>query len=337
MSRFPAIDFQKTAAIIQKMARPSSPDRPFRLGLLLIDGFALMSYAAIVEPLRAANLLRGERLYEIRNIAVSGHRSRSSVGTLVETEAAIGEAPAADLLLVVAGGDPATYDDVRVFNWLRRAARSGLTLGGVSGGPVVLARAGLMTGRRMTVHWEYAPALAEVSPALMIERSLYVIDRDRITCAGGTAPMDLMHVLIAGHHGPDLARLVSDWFMHTDIRPAGGQQRAGLAQRWGTTDATVLVAITAMEGHIADPLSLAALAARAETSVRQLNRLFRAKLGQSTMGFYRNLRLESARNLLRNSSLPVTEIALATGFASAAHFATSHRQRYGQAPSALRA
>jgi transcriptional regulator GlxA family with amidase domain len=190
-----------------------------------------------------------------------------------------------------------------------------VTLGGVSGGPVVLARAGLMGGRRMTVHWEHAPALAEISPALM----------------------DLMHALIARRHGAGFARRVSDWFLHTDIRPSSGPQRAGRVERWGTANRAVLDAIAAMESHVADPLSLDQLATIAGLSPRHLNRLFRAKLGRSTMGLYRELRLETARNLVRNSSLAMTEIALATGFASSAHFSRAHSACYGLAPSALRA
>lgn len=309
---------------------------PFRIGLLLIDGFALMSYASLVEPLRAANLLAGRPLYDLRHIAAAGAAATSSVGALVPAQGRVGETPACDLLLVLAGGDPAAFHDPRVFAWLRRAGRLGVPLGGVSGGPVILARAGLMERRRMTVHWDHAPALAEISPSLMIERSLYVIDRDRVTCAGGTAPMDLMHALIARHHGALFARSVSDWFLHTDIRPSGGPQRAGLVERHGTTNPALLDAIGAMESHIADPLDLGQLARVAGVSQRQLNRLFRDRLGESTMDFYRNLRLEKARALLRGSSLPMTEIALATGFAGSAHFATAYSRRYGAPPSALR-
>ncbi len=233
---------------------------PFRVGLLLIDGFALMSYASVVEPLRAANLLARRPLYELRHIPGVGETATSSVGARVPGQGRVGEPPAFDLLLVLAGGDPAAFHEPRIFAWLRRAGRLGVPLGGVSGGPVILARAGLMERRRMTVHWDHAPALAEISPSLMIERSLYVIDRDRVTCAGGTAPMDLMHALIARHHGTLFARQVSDWFLHTDIRPSGGPQRAGLVERHGTTNPALLDAIEAMETHIADPLDLGQLA-----------------------------------------------------------------------------
>lgn len=306
------------------------------IGILLIDGYALMSYASVVEPLRAANLLAGRELYRVCNIPASGDTARSSSGAVVPANDRVGSEAGFSMVLIVAGGSPAAYDDERVFDWLRRLARQGTVLGGVSGGPVILASAGLMKGRRMTVHWEHAAALTEISPSLLIERSLYVIDRDRVTCAGGTAPMDLMHALITEHHGPDLARRVSDWYMHTEIRPSGGPQRAGRVVRYKTTDATVLRAIEAMENHVADPLELRQLAAIAGVSLRQLNRLFRNKIGESTIRFYRNLRLEKARNLLTDSSLRITEVALATGFANSGHFSAAFAERYGSPPSSYR-
>ena len=308
---------------------------PFRIGFLLVDGFALMSYAAAVEPLRAANLLGEEKLFDISNISV-GEFAKSSVGAEIPADARINESLKFDLVLVVAGGDPTCFDDKMAFAWLRRLSQRGIALGGVSGGPVVLVRAGLMDGRRMTVHWEHAPLLSEIYPEALIDKALYVIDRDRVTCAGGTAPMDLMHYLISLRNGPDFARLVSDWFLHTDIRHAGGPQRSGLAERYGISNRAVVAAVEAMENHVADPLPLGDLARLAGVGKRQLNRLFREQLSTTTMQFYRNVRLGVARRLLVGSQMPVTEIAIATGFADSAHLWRTHMENFGIAPSALR-
>ncbi len=316
----------------------SSSVDPFRVGFLLVDGFALMSYSAAVEPLRAANLLAGRTLYDIHNLPSSGGRSISSSGAIVMATDPVAERSGIDLdlVLVVAGGDPSRFRDERTFQWLRRQTRRGVLIGGVSGGPVILARAGIMEGRRMTVHWEHAPVLAEISPALLVERSLYVFDRDRMTCAGGTAPLDMMHALIARHHGPDFARRVSDWFLHTEVRPSGGPQRAGAAERYGTTSAVIVMAVAAMEDHIADPLALGQLAKLSGIGPRQLNRLFRTRMGKSTMAFYRDLRLDKAHSLIRQSTLSITEIALATGFANSAHLSRCFRDRFHATPSSLR-
>ncbi|MGI9372363.1 MAG: GlxA family transcriptional regulator [Hyphomicrobiales bacterium] len=315
---------------------PKSRRKPFHVGVLLVDGFALMSYSSVVEPLRAANLLGGDKRFKVSNFAAEGDFAISSSGALIEGAGELSEYSEFDLFLVVAGGEPRDFLKVPVAQNLRRLARHGITLGGVSGGPVILAAAGLMENRRLTVHWEYAPMLAELSDTLMIERSLYVIDRDRVTCAGGIAPMDMMHSLIAKQLGADFARLVSDWFMHTEIRPSEGSQRSGLIERFGTNDPAVLDAIDLMRSHIGDPLHLSQIAEYAKVSVRQLNRVFREQTGLSTMAFYRDLRLEKARNLLRNSAMPLTDIAITTGFSSSSHFSKAYAGKFSEPPSQMR-
>ncbi len=308
---------------------------PFQLGILLINGFALMSYSCAEEPLRAANLLKPES-YCVQHLCISGDYAESSSGARISASAFADCHLPFDLVLVVAGGDPFRVNNTALFSWLRSLSRQGVAIGGVSGGPVVLARAGLMNGRRMTLHWEHSKALETYLPRLMIERSLYVIDRDRLTCAGGTAPLDMMHAIITRHHGADFARRVSDWFMHTTIRLSNEPQRAGPVQRYQTSNKTVLTVLDIMESHIADPLELTQLADIAGIGVRQLNRLFREKLGKSTVSFYRHMRLEVGRNLVEQSHLSVTDIALATGFVSTAHFSRCFKTEYGLSPSMLR-
>ncbi len=306
---------------------------PQTIAVYLIDGFALMSFASVAEPLRAANLLAERTLYDIQTIPVSGEEAKSSGSAIIRRE---GGQASPDLALVVAGGDPFAVEAQDLMDQLHRLDAAGITLGGVSGGPVILARAGLMAGRRMTVHWEHAPALSELLPELLIERNLFVIDRDRVTCAGGTAPIDLMHNLVAQHHGAAFAREVSDWFLHTDVRLAGDPQRAGLQERFGVTSRPLLDAIEMMETHIADPLSMKQIAEITGVSPRQLNRMFQGKLSRSTMAFYRDLRLERARRLLSQTPLSLSEVAEATGFAAMPHFSRAYSSAFGVSPSTIR-
>jgi len=311
--------------------------RPYRIGFLLLDGFALFSYAAAVEPLRAANLLSGRALYEVVELPADGAGAISSSGALVRASAHVGERVDFDLVLVVAGGDPTAYVSRRVTRWLRHLDRRGVVLGGVSGGPVVLARAGLMDGRRTTVHWEHRALLAEVAPHARLDHARYVIDGNRLTSAGGTAALDLMRAIIAAHHGRAFSRSVGDWFLHTDESPSAAPQRSGLAQRWGTTNAVLLAALGAMEDHVGDPLSLEQLAALAGVGARQLNRLFATRFGASAVARYRTLRLDKAHELLERTSMPIAEVARVTGFANAAHFSRRFRAAFGVSPSAMRA
>lgn len=322
---------------VDKAPIPRSDDsRPYKIGILLLENFALMSFSAAIEPVRAANFLAEYPAYELTFISIDGKPVISSGGAVMPCTAAIGNNVELDMLLVISSYVPAKYDEKRLFQWLRSMARRGVILGGVSGGPIILAMAGVMDGYRMTVHWEHLPALLEKYPDLLLERSLYVIDRTRVTCAGGVAPLDLMHALISERHGAEFATKVSDWYLHTEVRPSGGPQRAGLVERYGTHSPSLVAAIELMENHIADPLTLNQIASVCEMSSRQLNRLFRDKMGQSTMAFYRDVRLEIAQNLLTQSTLSVTEIALATGFANSAHFSQTFKGRFDITPSTLR-
>ncbi|MXX89600.1 MAG: GlxA family transcriptional regulator [Boseongicola sp. SB0677_bin_26] len=308
---------------------------PFRVGILPVPGFALLSYACTVEPLRAANLLSDSKLYEIVHFSADG-RVPSSGAASIEKTRRPGGAEDLDLLLVVAGGDPFAFDDVAILEWLRRLDSRGVRIGGVSGGSVILAMAGLMEGRRMTVHWEHAAALSEIHPDCLIERRLYVMDRDRVTCGGGTAPLDLMHALISSQWGAGFARLVSDWFLHTDVRAAADPQRGTLAERLGSNSPHLVEAVSAMEDHIADPLSLSQLAMVAGVTPRHLNRLFAERLGRSTMAYYREMRLDVAQRLIKNTPMSIAEVSEATGFATSSHFSGAYRRNFGASPRGVR-
>jgi transcriptional regulator GlxA family with amidase domain len=306
---------------------------PEIIGLLLIPDFALMSYACVVEPLRAANLMAGRELYRWMHIASHAKNVSASCGAVVPCDATIREVGKLDLLLVCAGGDPAAFADRATFAWLRRLAVGGTRVGGVSGGPFVLANAGIMDGIRMTIHWRHAQALLEAHPNILLTRSLFIIDRNRLTCAGGTAPLDMMHALIAERHGAELARRVSDWFLHTEIRSAKGEQRASAVERYGVHSAALVAALELMERHSGKPLRRNQVAQRIGISTRQLDRLFSDKLNRSFQSLYRGIRLERSRELLQRSSATITEIAVACGFSSASYFTRVYKGQFGTTPS----
>lgn len=310
--------------------------RPLRFAFLLLPGFPLMSYASAVEPLRAANALAGEELYQWTQVSFDGGMLAPSNGirfaadaTLAETVAA---AKAIDALFVCAGGNPAVFDHAPTFAHLRALAHAGVTLGGMSGGPYILARAGLLTGYRFTLHWEHLPAFAEEFPRLKPERTLFVADRDRISCAGGMAALDMMIGLIGQRCGADLAAAVSEWYLNTRTRQGSDAQRMTLRERTGVANARLLKTLAAMEAHLENPLPRPALAAIAGITLRQLERLFAAHLGTTIAQRYSDMRLERARTLLRQSSLSVAEIAVACGFVSTSHFSKSYKAHFGLKP-----
>jgi transcriptional regulator GlxA family with amidase domain len=285
-----------------------------------------------MEPCRAANDLAEEELYTWRHVSPHGNPVEASNGIAILPDQGIDRPCEVDDLLVCAGGNPMEFDDPTTFAWLRAQAARGVRIGGVAGGPAILARAGLLADHRCTAHWEYIPAMRERFPNLMLTRSLYEIDRDRCTCSGGTAALDMAVALIEAEYGRPLANAVAEWFLHTRPRAADEPQRMSLRERYEVRHPGLLQVLAGMEEALEDPLPRTELAHSAGISVRQLERLFRTHLGRSIGAHYLALRLEHARRLLRQTTLSVLETALACGFASAAHFSRAYRARFGVAP-----
>ncbi len=305
-------------------------------GFILLPGFALMSFAAATEPLRAANILAGKELYRVEAFSVAGGMVESSSGVCVPTEKLAKAGKGLHTIFVCAGGGPADWKSPEIAAALRRLTREGVRIGGISGGPYLLAEAGVLANRRFTIHWEHAPALMEAFPDLVPERARYVIDGNCITCGGGIAPLDMMSAVIAERLGADFARRVSDWYLHTHIEEASGAQRASRAETYGTHHPRLLTLLEKMETTLEQPMDRAAMAAFAGITPRHLDRLFAGEMGTTFQAVYRRMRLEHARRLLRQSAMSVAEVAMATGFASASHFSRVYRAEMGVTPRADR-
>jgi transcriptional regulator GlxA family with amidase domain len=318
------------------MVRKPAPTRAQSVGFLLVPDFALMSYTAAVEPLRAANLISGRQLYRWWHAAPGGKPVMASNGLTIIPDIGTGSDRDVDMLFVCAGGNPATFEDRSVFAWLRKFARRGVTIGGISGGPYILAKAGLLEERRVTLHWEHQPAFSEAFPDIVVQPSLFVIDGNRITCSGGISALDMMVALIERDHGRQLAAAVGDWFLHTHIREGMGPQRMDLRVRLGVADEKLVRVLRRMEESIEAPQPRAELARLAGVSVRQLERLFRRHLGHGIHQQYSSMRLDRARQLLRETTLPVLDVAIATGFSSSSQFARAYRRSFGEPPSRTR-
>ncbi len=292
-----------------------------------------MSYASAAEPLRAANMIAGREHYRIINYSPKGGVAAASSGAQIQTLPIAEADDDLNIMLVCAGGDPSQWHYPRLLDRIRYLARCGVRIGGVSGGPYLLAAAGVLTNKRFTVHWEHAPALIEAFPDLVPEKSRYVIDGNRITCGGGVAPVDMMHALIAEQMGEDFARRVSDWYLHTHIGGATESQRSSIAEAYGTNNRVLLAVLDKMESTPETPLDRRAMARFAGVSERHLNRLFRAQLGTTYLKTYLRIRIEYAGRLLRQSGLSISEVAMATGFSSASHFSRTYQSMKGYPPS----
>ena len=303
---------------------------------MLVPHFSMIAFASAIEPLRLANRAAGQALYGWRLYSPDGRPTVASNGVEVAAERAYGEARDLDMVLVCAGLDVQCLDHRALMGALRRLASFGCGVGALCTGTYVLAKAGLLGGHRATIHWENGPALRAEFPDLSIGQDLFEIDRNRFTCAGGTAAADMMLSLILRDHGAEIAEDVTSQLIHHRIREPSERQRMDLSTRLGTAHPGLLKVVALMEGGIERPLSSRALAASVGLSPRQLERLFLKHLGQPPTRHYLRLRLDRARQLLRQTAMPVLSIALSCGFTSASHFSKSFLDCFGHTPTAER-
>jgi transcriptional regulator GlxA family with amidase domain len=303
-----------------------------RFVFLLAPRFSLIALACALEPLRIANRLANRRHYAWRLATEGGGAATCSGGAQVAADCGL-EDVGRDATIVVCGGVDVHLAATRpVLTWLRRQARVGARLGAVCTGSYLLARAGLLEGRRCTIHWENRAALAEEFPDLDITGRVFEIDDDRMTCAGGAAGADMMLDLIAREHGPELSGLVAEQMILPPARSGAEEQRLSAPARIGVRHPRLVAVVQRMEAAIEEPASPADLAAEAGMSTRQLERLFRRYLNRSPKRYYMDLRLQKARGLLLQTDMSVINVALACGFTSPSHFSKCYRARYGRTP-----
>ncbi|MCY1394912.1 HTH-type transcriptional regulator CdhR [compost metagenome] len=298
---------------------------------LLLPGFSAIGFISAVEPLRVANRFRGA-LYRWHVLSLDGGAVLASNGMSVNADAALEDLHKGATLLVVAGFEPLKMYTPVLHHWLRRLDHEGVALGGIDTGAFVLAEAGLLDGYRLTLHWEALDAFKESYPKLDATQELFEIDRRRITSAGGTASIDLMLDLIDQAHGPELAIQVSEQFVLGRIRPRQAHQRMQVASRYGINNKKLVQVIGQMEHNTELPLSTLVLAESINVTRRQLERLFRLHLNDTPSNFYLRLRLEKARQLLRQTDMSVLEVSIACGFESPSYFTRSYRARYARCP-----
>ena len=298
---------------------------------LLLPGFSMMGFLSAVEPLRVANRFRNG-LYRWQVMSLDGGPVLASNGMSINADGGLVPLERGARLLVVAGFEPLQAFSPTLQRWLKRLDAEGVTLGGIDTGAVVLAEAGLLDGHTVTLHWEALGAFKECYPQLHATQELFEIDRSRITSAGGTASIDLMLDLIGQAHGADLAVQVSEQFVLSRIRPRQDHQRMEIATRYGISNRKLVQVIGEMERHTEPPLGTEALAERIQVTRRQLERLFRLYLNDTPSNFYLGLRLDKARQLLRQTDKSVLDISLACGFESQSYFSRCYRQRFGCCP-----
>ena len=321
---------------IKRLLNNEADTNAQKIGFLLLNEFSLIAFASAIEPLRAANRQSGTKIFEWMVASPSGASSIASNGVEVHTKTPVEDLGKCRMVFVCAGVNVRQNTTKSILNLIRRLDRNGAIIGAICTGTYVMAAAGLLDGRRCTIHWENIDGLAEEFQELEITTDLFEIDGNRVTCSGGTASLDMMLNLISQSHGTQLAAGVSDQFIHDRIREPTDRQRMELRSRIGVSHPKLLAVVKTMEDNLEEPLPQTAIARETGLSTRQLERLFRKYLNTTPTRYYLNLRLARARHLLRQTSMSILSVALACGFVSASHFSKCYRECYKRTPRAER-
>ena len=306
---------------------------PARFTFILVEDFSHIAFSCAVEPLRIANLVSGETLYEWHLVSENGENATCSNGTVSMVNGGLDAIPKSARLFVLSGIRMRDHVTAPLLAALRRERANGANIGALCSGAWILAEAGFLDGKKASIHWEFHDSFSEAFPEVNLLRNVFVADESFITASGGTATADLMLHLIEADHGQDLAQAVADQMVYNAVRAASAEQKVSLQSRNGIRNAHLAKAIAIMKDGIEEPVSPSVIAEDLGISTRQLERLFGKFLNTSPKKYYMELRLEKARNLLVQTDQSVTDIALACGFDSPGHFSRAYKTAFGHAPS----
>ena len=314
------------------MSTEQSNHKKIRFGFLLVPNYSMMAFSSAIEPLRMANYLSKQELYEWPIMTLDGNSVAASNGMKVQPDFSVEECPKLDAVFVCSGVNVADNYNRNLRQALVKFSNQKVAIGSLCTGAYLLARAGMLDGYKCTLHWENIAGMREEFPRLDVTQDLFVIDRDRYTCSGGSAAFDMMVQLMISSHPNTPSTEISDYFMWGRIRGNNDNQRMPLELQLGTTNAKLVEAVALMESNIEEPINLEELSHFVGVSRRQLERIFRKYLDCVPTRYYMNLRLKHAHKLLRQTNKSIIEVALACGFVSAPHFSKCYRELYGMAP-----
>ncbi|MCV6589828.1 MAG: GlxA family transcriptional regulator [Marinobacterium sp.] len=299
---------------------------------MLLNNFTMISLASAIEPLRMANQLSGKELYDWFTLSQTGEPVAASDGLKITPDFSFANAEKLDAIIVVGGVNITRNYNQQEVRWLQQQERKGVIMGGVCTGPYLLAVAGLLDGHECSAHWECQASLNEAFPKVINTNRLFSLSNERLTSSGGIVPLDMMLSLIRQQHGGELAAAISEMFICDRIRTEQDYQRVPLRHTLGTTQPKLIELVALMENNLEEPINLDELASYVDISRRQLERLFQKHLGCSPSRYYLKLRLMRARQLLRQTSMSIIEVASACGFVSTPHFSKCYRAYLGIPP-----
>lgn len=304
--------------------------KPNHVSFLLVPGFMMSAFVLALDALRLANWRAGKTLYEWDIRTVDNLPASANNEMRISPDLGLNDGPMPQAVFVAAGFSAERGCTKTALGWLRRLDRNGAVLGGWDTGALLLAEAGLMANRRMAVHWQAARSIQERYLNVAVSTNRCEIDERRLTGPGGLSSFDLMLSYIQQTAGGSIAQMVAE-SANRDVESTGLENRLSKS-RAPQRDPVVAKALRLMDENIETPLTIPNIASQCGINERQFGRLFLQALGSVPRTYYLSLRLDRANQLLRQTRLSVTEIALMTGFNSLSRFSQAYKSHFGHAP-----
>ena len=308
-------------------------NRPKSFGFLLLDDYPLLPVSGMIDTLRDTEYVTGIAHFDWNTISIKGDEVVAMNELKVAADFSIGNAPEFDAVIVCAGLNGHLIDEPSVTNWLRKQYANKTMIGSIATGSWVLAKAGLLTNRRCTVHWEEIPAFEESYPLLEVSHALYVFDGPIFTCSGGTAAIDMFLKIISDDLGPEVSAKVAEQILHQSSRVGSDHPPVDDSPYKRIRHRSVRQALKLMRENTEDPISIREISLRSNISQKQLERLFLSAFQKTPQNHYRDMRIEYARTLVRLTDIGIWKIAIIVGFSSAQYFAKCYREKFGMSPS----
>lgn len=303
-----------------------------RIGFLLLDGFSMIAFSNAVEVFRMANYVEKSHLYQWNVTGLDGHHTCASNGLQVQHTCKMQHLFEMDIVFICGGFQLFKLNNPLHKIFLKRLDQANIALGGICTGAYVLASADLLNGYNASLHWENSLAAQEEFPQVNFNAHIFSLDRNRFTCSGGLASIDMCSQLVEQHYNANLAKRICEQFIVHHLRENTDIQHQPISKQGKDIHPLVKEAIRLMENNINEPLNILEICHLIHSQTRTLERSFQMHFDCSPKEYYLNIRLTHAQNLLKQSSMSVSNVALACGFANASSFNKAYKNQFNYSP-----
>jgi len=314
---------------VDKAALPSK----VTVEIFVSAGFSALETSAITHTLTLANDIANAQRFGWRFVSDQPGFVDGTGGMLLRAEPAIDNYGFSDVMIVVGGGDRVAPV------WLSRArqmVRAGRQVALLSQAATTYIRATKLASGRVTTHWHDAALLNETGFYPALTSNLSEKSDGIITAAGAGATAEFVIGLIAPLLEPGQIAELGNRLLLPAIRKSDAPQPQGMSGNSNLFDTQITRIIAVMEDSIAEPMSMAALTAQVALSTRQVERMFRDVFGESPARFYKRMRTKKAWTMIEQTTLPLADVAAATGFKTSGTMARAVQDAYGETPTKLR-